>query len=92
MNVQSQLIFARCPVRIIMKLSADFEQLLTKLKNENPQFTARLAVIRDCPALETTADSDFVKAVCRVRGVDIPGTVGYTTDGPYFRGIWLRRL
>ena len=47
------------------EIAADFEQLLGKIKNENPKFSARLELVRDCPALETAADCDFVKAVCQ---------------------------
>jgi succinyl-diaminopimelate desuccinylase len=64
-----------------------FEQLLAKIKAGNPQFIAELSVVRDCPALETDAGSDFVKTVCRVRGVDAPSTVSYTTDGPIFAAL-----
>jgi succinyl-diaminopimelate desuccinylase len=64
-----------------------FERLLGKIKTASPQFVAELSVVRDCPALETDARSDFVKAVCQVRGVDAPGTVGYTTDGPIFAAL-----
>jgi succinyl-diaminopimelate desuccinylase len=69
------------------EIIAGFEQLLGKIKMTNPQFAAEISVIRDCPALETDASSDFVKAVCRVRGVDAPGTVGYTTDAPIFAAL-----
>lgn len=64
-----------------------FEGLLDEMKKANPQFVSELSVVRDCPALETDASSNFVKAVCRVRGVDVPGTVGYTTDAPIFASL-----
>ena len=69
------------------EIIAGFEQLLGKIKLTNSQFVAELSVVRDCPALETDAGGDFVKAVCQVRGVDVPGTVGYTTDGPIFAAL-----
>lgn len=69
------------------EIIAGFERLLEKIKMTNSQFVAELSVVRDCPALETDADSDFVKAVCRARGVDVPGTVGYTTDAPIFASL-----
>ena len=64
-----------------------FEQLLGRMKMNNSQFTAGLSVVRDCPALETTTDSAFVRDVCRIRGVDIPTTVAFTTDGPIFTAL-----
>jgi succinyl-diaminopimelate desuccinylase len=69
------------------EIAAGFERLLAKLKVRNPGFDAELAVVRDCPALETDPEDDFVKIVCDVRGTDKPGTVSYTTDGPFFAAL-----
>jgi succinyl-diaminopimelate desuccinylase len=69
------------------EIIAGFERLLGRIKMSNSQFVAELSTVRDCPALETDASGDFVKAVCRVRGVDASGTVGYTTDAPIFAAL-----
>jgi succinyl-diaminopimelate desuccinylase len=69
------------------EIIAGFERLLDKIKSANSQFVADISVVRDCPALETDADCDFVKSVCAMRGVDAPGTVGYTTDAPIFASL-----
>jgi succinyl-diaminopimelate desuccinylase len=66
---------------------AGFEELLARLSAAHSQFAAEVAVVRDCPALETDAQSGFVKAVCQVRGVEKPGKVGFTTDGPIFAAL-----
>ena len=69
------------------EIVAGLERLLGRLQVDYPRFAAEISVVRDCPALETDADGDFVKTVCQVRGVDTPDTVGYTTDGPIFAAL-----
>jgi succinyl-diaminopimelate desuccinylase len=66
------------------EIVADFNRLLDKMRASNAQFVVELDVIRDCPALETSAQNDFVRAVCQALGADKLGTVSFTTDGPFF--------
>jgi succinyl-diaminopimelate desuccinylase len=66
---------------------ADFEKLLSKIQGNNSRFVAEVGIIRDCPALETDANNDFVKTVCRICSVDNPQTVSFTTDGPIFAAL-----
>jgi succinyl-diaminopimelate desuccinylase len=63
---------------------AQVQEILDRLGAADPSFKASLAITRNCPALETSADEPFVKSVCGAAGQAEPGPVSYTTDGPYF--------
>lgn len=62
----------------------DFEGIIAKLKQKNPEFDAEVAVIRQVDALETDSNCDFVKDFCSAVGTDKTKAVGFTTDGPFF--------
>ena len=64
-----------------------FTQLLSRMKDENNQFAAEVTTVRDCPALETPPNTEFVESVSHVCGADRPTTVGFTTDGPIFAAL-----
>ncbi|MHC4482174.1 MAG: M20 family metallopeptidase [Planctomycetota bacterium] len=61
----------------------DLQDVLAKLKQENPQFDAEVSMIREVGALETDCDSNFVKNFCSVVGISETKAVGFTTDGPH---------
>ncbi len=65
---------------IIQNIRQIFEQLAQK----DNDFKATLQVIRSVGALETPADTSFIKAVCKAVGTDQVKAVGFTTDGPWF--------
>jgi succinyl-diaminopimelate desuccinylase len=65
-------------------LMADLEQIIAKLKSEDPQFEAGISVIRQMQPLETDRHCDFVKVLCTVVGTEETKAVGFTTDGPCF--------
>ncbi len=62
----------------------DFEGIIAKLKQKNPEFDAEVAVIRQVDALETDSNCDFVKDFCSAVRADETKAVGFTTDGPFF--------
>ncbi|OHB54083.1 MAG: hypothetical protein A2Y07_03825 [Planctomycetes bacterium GWF2_50_10] len=64
-------------------LLADIQRLLDSLANKNQNFSAEFSIARDCPALETQPDCDFVKLLCDIAKLPDPSPVQYTTDGPY---------
>jgi succinyl-diaminopimelate desuccinylase len=61
----------------------DLQDVLAKLKQENPQFDAEVSMIREVGALETDLSCDFVKDFCSVVGISETKAVGFTTDGPH---------
>ena len=63
---------------------ADMEEILARLKSDDPQFEAAVSVIRQMQPLETDRRCGFVEALCRVVGTEETKAAGYTTDGPYF--------
>jgi succinyl-diaminopimelate desuccinylase len=69
------------------EIISDFEKVLAKLKQKNPQFDASVSVVREINALETDSDCDFVKDFCSVVGASETKAVGFTTDGPHFASL-----
>jgi len=62
----------------------DLEKIFGKLKSRNPQFDAKVSVIRGVEPLETDNRCDFVKDFCAAVGTTKTKAVGFTTDGPCF--------
>ncbi|MHC4193020.1 MAG: M20 family metallopeptidase [Planctomycetota bacterium] len=62
----------------------DFQRILNKLEQENPEFDAQVRLVREVGALEADANNKFVKQFCSAVGVDKTKAVGFTTDGPHF--------
>lgn len=69
------------------QIVSDFEKLLEKLKQANSQFKAEIKVVREVGALETDAESEFVKEFCSVVREDKAKAVGFTTDGPFLADL-----
>jgi succinyl-diaminopimelate desuccinylase len=63
---------------------SDLEKIFGKLKSKNPQFDAKVSVIRGVEPLETDNRCDFVKDFCAAVGATKTKAVGFTTDGPCF--------
>lgn len=83
----------RCTIRIDIRtlpgqdnqqVVDDFEAMFARLKANDPQFDAEVAVIRTMNALETDRECDFVKDFCSCVGADQTKPIGFTTDGPHF--------
>jgi len=69
------------------EIISDFEKILGKLKLRNPQFDAKVSVIRGVESLETDNDCNFVKDFCAAVGTTKTKAVGFTTDGPCFASL-----
>jgi len=63
---------------------SDLEKIFGKLKSKNPQFDAKVSVIRGVEPLETDNRCYFVKDFCAAVGTTKTKAVGFTTDGPCF--------
>ena len=70
-----------------IKIFADIQSMLESLTQMDKIFTAQLSIVRDCAAMETKADCDFVKRLCGIAGKTKPMPVQYTTDGPFFNSL-----
>jgi succinyl-diaminopimelate desuccinylase len=75
------------PTQNHQDIVADFQRLFAKLKRDNSQFAAEVAILRDVQALETDNGCDFVRDLCSVVAASGPKAVGFTTDGPYFASL-----
>ncbi len=62
----------------------DLQNLCDNLGKTDPDFKTQISIIRAVNAMETPAESPFVKAVCQASGSVETPTAGCTTDGPYF--------
>jgi succinyl-diaminopimelate desuccinylase len=65
----------------------DFERIISKLKQKNPEFDAEVTVIREVDALETNSNCSFVKNFCSAVRTSEIKAVGFTTDGPHFASL-----
>jgi succinyl-diaminopimelate desuccinylase len=72
------------PAQDTVKIIGDFERILVRLREQNPNFTAEVSIVRQVGALETDAECDFVRKFTAVVGVERTKAVGFTTDGPHF--------
>ncbi|MFZ0035667.1 MAG: M20 family metallopeptidase [Sedimentisphaerales bacterium] len=69
------------------EIISDFEKIVAKLKQKNPEFDAKIAVIRQVDALETDSNCNFVGDFCSAVGARETSAVGFTTDGPHFASL-----
>ncbi len=65
----------------------DLEDLCDDLGKTDSDFKTQISIIRAVDALETPAESPFVKAVCQATGITETQAIGFTTDGPYFEKL-----
>ncbi|OQY05890.1 MAG: hypothetical protein B6I25_04960 [Planctomycetales bacterium 4572_13] len=65
----------------------DLQGLCDDLRKADPDFKTQISIIRVVDALETPAESPFVKAVFQATGVAETQAIGFTTDGPYFEKL-----
>jgi len=61
--------------------------LCESIQKEDPDFSTQISIIRAVGAMETPADSPFVKAVCKAAGTTETQAAGFTTDGPHFQKL-----
>jgi succinyl-diaminopimelate desuccinylase len=69
------------------EIIADLQKIFANIKTENENFDAKVSVLRQVQSLETNKNSEFVKTLCSVVGIDETKAIGYTTDGPYFASL-----
>jgi succinyl-diaminopimelate desuccinylase len=67
----------------------DLQNIFAKLKQKNPQFEAKVSVVRQVGSLETDNQCDFVRDFCSATGINKTTAVGFTTDGPHFASLGL---
>ncbi|MDH4203582.1 MAG: M20 family metallopeptidase [Phycisphaerae bacterium] len=65
----------------------NLKALCESIQNEDPDFKTQISIIRAVDAMETPADSPFVKAVCKAAGIHETQAAGFTTDGPHFQKL-----
>jgi succinyl-diaminopimelate desuccinylase len=66
---------------------AGLKEIFARLKSQNPQFEADVAVTRKSASLQTDNRCDFVRNFCRSVGIEKTSAVGFTTDGPCFASL-----
>ena len=76
--------FRTLPRQDHQDIMTDLQNILTKLKSEDPRFEATISVNRQMQPLETDRHCDFVTRLGAVIGTEELQTVGFSTDGPYF--------
>ena len=72
------------PGQIHEDIIHDLQRIFADLKRKNPEFEGEVSIVRQVDALQTDADSVFVRDFCSVVGSEQTKAVGFTTDGPYF--------
>ncbi len=65
-------------------IEKDIVDLCRKVKEEDPQFSASVEVLRSVGSLQTDPDNDFVTRLCKAVRQPATKAVGFTTDGPHF--------
>lgn len=65
----------------------NLKALCESIQHEDPDFKTQITIIRAVGAMETPADSPFVKAVCDATGIHETQAAGFTTDGPHFQNL-----
>ena len=63
-------------------LLRDIQHLLDELRAQDPNFQAKVSIIRSVGALETDPTSPFIRQVCHIMDKNGPQPVGFTTDAP----------
>jgi succinyl-diaminopimelate desuccinylase len=69
------------------KIVDSFKQIFTRLKQQNPTFSAEVFVDRAVEAIETDPQCTFVREFCGVVGANKTKAVGFTTDAPHLRPL-----
>ncbi|MHC4882529.1 MAG: M20 family metallopeptidase [Planctomycetota bacterium] len=65
----------------------NLKALCESIQDKDPDFKTQISIIRAVDAMETPADSPFVKAVCKATGIHDTHAAGFTTDGPHFQKL-----
>ncbi len=91
-NIIPDVCSAEVDVRVVPGQSTasvleGFEQLIGRLQAEEPKFRAKLDVLKRAEALQTDDDCDFVRQLCEATGIPQRSSVGFTTDGPWLKGL-----
>ena len=63
------------------------QEVCNDIQQNDPDFKTEISIIRTVDALETPADSPFVKAVCKATCINETQAAGFTTDGPHFQKL-----
>ncbi len=64
-----------------------FEDILSKLKQQDEKFEAKIEIERSVPAMESDDNSPFIKRFCKITGVKNTNAVGYTTDASFLKEL-----
>ncbi len=62
---------------------SDIEQMFALIKSRNPDFDAKVSILRAVEAMETDPNCTFVQDFCSVVGTSETKAVGFTTDAPH---------
>jgi len=60
-----------------------FQQLLEEMKNKDSEFSVDIKTARSVEPMQTDNDSDFVRSICEITGIEKNKAVGYATDAPF---------
>jgi len=66
---------------------SDIEQMFALIKSRNPDFNAKVSILRAVEAMETDPNCTFVQDFCSVVGTSETKAVGFTTDAPHLVGL-----
>ena len=70
-----------------LEIIESLKALCESIQKEVPDFLTQISIIRAVGAMETPADSPFVKTVCTAMGTHETQAAGFTTDGPHFQKL-----
>ena len=65
----------------------DLKKLCSRIKSTNPDFEAKIEMVKSADAMQTDNDSTFVKTLCEIAGISETQTVSYTTDGSFLKSL-----
>ncbi|MCD4830621.1 MAG: M20 family metallopeptidase [Anaerohalosphaeraceae bacterium] len=65
----------------------DLENIFETIKKTNSKFKAEMKILRNCPGLQTDQQSDFIKRLQKILGIDKCTAVSFTTDAPHVAGL-----
>ena len=65
----------------------NLEALCESIRQEDPDFSTQISIIRAVGGMETPEDAPFIKSVCKSTGIGETHTAGFTTDGPHFQKL-----
>lgn len=75
------------PGQNIGLIDKQLNEIFNEIKSDNPDFDARIEVVRKVDGMETDRDCEFVNRVRSATGIDETKIVGYTTDAPIFKNF-----